>query len=617
MGVGSNRVDVKQAAAAAERALERVAEPLSALFRPADEWPRAFLAEAWREVIRNAAHDSICACSIDEVDAAVVGRYLEATRIAEGLAARAVYALASSLAGSGTVAVNPGPRPRHGLVELRRPGRDPIAGTQVLKLGGGDLASDGITRADAAILVQTALDNMPELHDAEVTVDDGVLDVRLFHDPSTASSRYAGPARDQVQAAATEDPTGPARLAIRTPEYQKVLALATAVPAFGWAVVEPISLDELGIAPAAVADAGVDTGPMLTNGLVTVGVDPVDGTFSVDGTTGLGRLVDDGDAGDTYNYNPPPLGDVVVDRPDAVEVTVRERGPLRARVEIVSTYRWPTHVAGGARTGGTEVAVTTTVEVQAGSPLVRVTTELDNRVRDHRLRAWFPLPERARRSVAECAFATVERPLHAEGGPTERPLATYPSRRFVAAGGLTVVHDGLLEYELVDLDGPADDDDTTAGALALTLLRSTGRISQGPMAYRPLPAGPTTPTPAAQLPGRHVVRYALLAGDDVDAAYAAADEAFIPLLTATAAGGGDRPDRGQALSVTGAEVSAVRRDGGALVVRVFNPSDEATTVTVEARRGWLVDLRGQRVGAFEQAFELGPWRIATVHLAEA
>ena len=40
MGVASNRIDVKQAAARAERALERVAEPLAALFQPADDWPR-------------------------------------------------------------------------------------------------------------------------------------------------------------------------------------------------------------------------------------------------------------------------------------------------------------------------------------------------------------------------------------------------------------------------------------------------------------------------------------------------------------------------------------------------------------------------------------------------
>src|SRR5262249_44339973 len=49
MGVASNRVDVHQLAAAAERALERRAEPLSALFLPAGEYPHALLGIAWRD----------------------------------------------------------------------------------------------------------------------------------------------------------------------------------------------------------------------------------------------------------------------------------------------------------------------------------------------------------------------------------------------------------------------------------------------------------------------------------------------------------------------------------------------------------------------------------------
>ena len=153
------------------------------------------------------------------------------------------------------------------------------------------------------------------------------------------------------------------------------------------------------------------------------------------------------------------------------------------------TYDLPTHAADGTRAGARQVEVLTTLELRAGDDLVRVHVELDNHgVRDHRLRVVLPLPERARSSVAECAFATVERGLVAEGGPTEQGLATYPSRRFVTAGGLTVAHEGLLEYELVDLDDAA----ATAGALALTLLRCTGMLSQGPMATRPLPAGPLT-----------------------------------------------------------------------------------------------------------------------------
>src|SRR5690606_6378210 len=43
MGVASNRVDIKQAAARAERGLERLAEPLSALFLPAESWPGTLL----------------------------------------------------------------------------------------------------------------------------------------------------------------------------------------------------------------------------------------------------------------------------------------------------------------------------------------------------------------------------------------------------------------------------------------------------------------------------------------------------------------------------------------------------------------------------------------------
>ena len=51
---------------------------------PADRWPGALLDEAWLEVIRNSAHDSICACSVDEVCDAVLHRFAEATQIADG-----------------------------------------------------------------------------------------------------------------------------------------------------------------------------------------------------------------------------------------------------------------------------------------------------------------------------------------------------------------------------------------------------------------------------------------------------------------------------------------------------------------------------------------------------
>jgi alpha-mannosidase len=286
---------------------------------------------------------------------------------------------------------------------------------------------------------------------------------------------------------------------------------------------------------------------------------------------------------------------------------------------VVTAWRWPHHVDGGRRVGEREAVVRTELELRAGDDLLRVTHHIDNPSLDHRLRVWFPLPEPTATSSAESAFAVVERGLTAEGGPNERPVPTFPSRRFVSAGGLTVAHEGLLEYELVDLepvevsalDGPS----LQARALALTLLRCTGSISRGPMASRPLPAGPPTPTPGAQMPGATSLRYALCrTGRDP---FAVVDDAFLPLVVAPAAGGEALDgDAGSPLTVTGAEVSAVRRHAGRIELRVVNMGDETTTVTVAGRTGWLVDLRGQAIEPFDERFELRPWGIATTVLDE-
>ncbi len=214
--------------------------------------------------------------------------------------------------------------------------------------------------------------------------------------------------------------------------------------------------------------------------------------------------------------------------------------------------------------------MTTDIEVRADERIVRVTTRFVNPASDHRLRVHLPLPEPAEGSDAECAFAVVHRGLEAEGRADELGLPTFPSRRFVSAGGLTVAHEGLLEYELVDIEG--EPSARRARTMALTLLRSTGMLSRLGMAYRPLPAGPLTPVEGLQLRGRTIeARYALCIG--CDDPYAMVDDAFVPLEVVYAAGGGWRPASGSALEVEGAEVSAVRRAAGMLEVRVFNPTD--------------------------------------------
>jgi hypothetical protein len=184
----------------------------------------------------------------------------------------------------------------------------------------------------------------------------------------------------------------------------------------------------------------------------------------------------------------------------------------------------------------------------------------------------------------------------------------------VQAGGLTVVHDGVTEYELLEGDESLDGDTGTARELALTLLRSSGMLSQGPMATRPLPAGPLIPLEGAQLQGPVTRSYAVAVGD-VDP-YALADDVLVPLRVVEADGsGGELAATGTALTVTGAEVAAVVREGDALVVRVFNPADHETSVGIEGRQGWLVDLRGRPQHPFDGSFRLRARGIATAVLS--
>ena len=608
MGVASNRVDVKQAAAAAERTLERIAEPLCALWMPAPAWPAALLDDAWLAVIRNAAHDSSCACSIDEVCAAVLGRYRSATRTAEDLATRAVDGLAAQLAQPGLVVVNPTSRRRGGVLELSLPGVGPAGDAQVAAEH-PEVLRDEVLDADEARAWlagwrgQDLGDGLYVL-EAEHEATAGGVALTLRCSTRFTATFFVTPVRDRVLA---ELGDGDLHLRVLQDPFRRVLCRVEGVPPFGWAR----------WIPAPMAAEAVRAGPepqSLTNGLVTIAADGA--ALSINGIDGFGRLVESGDHGDTYNYCPPDH-DTVVRDPVRAAVRVLETGPVRGRIEIDAVYDWPRQVDDETheRAGLVPTLVTTVLELRAGEAWVRVSHRWDNESRDHRVRALIPLPHPARVSYAECAFGVVERGLRGEGGPTERAMGTYPSRRFVRADDVTVVHDGLLEYELVGDDGlELPDGSAGAAALALTLLRSTGTLSRVDLPYRPVSAGPPVPTPGAQLQGATTASYAVSVDPAVDP-YAMADEVLIPLRLARVPGGGPiTDDRGAGLIVEGAEVSALRRERGAVTVRAFNPTPAPSTMMIEGGRGWIEDLRGRPLAPFDGTMELGPWQIATVRL---
>ncbi|HEX7083711.1 MAG TPA: hypothetical protein VF186_06325 [Gaiellaceae bacterium] len=607
MGVVSARIDLKQACARAERALARGAEPLLALH--GDAWPEAFLREAWSRVIANSAHDSICGCSADDVCTQVLVRYAEAEQLAEGLAERTAAQVAAAVPRGALAVYNPSPLARSGLVEVELPVADGVGAVALELPDGTRVATQELARGEAELYAtelpgERLAELLNRLHGRElfgrqvngfaVDADAGTVVFEVEEEASDAP--FDGGALERALAdAAAAAPDRTFRMRIVTTPPRRLVARVPA-PGLGWTSARAVA------GPVEVAEP-VEAGPRtLDNGLVRVEV-AADGTFDVTGggaaLRGVGRLVDGGDAGDSYNWAP-PARDTLVDAPGAVAVEVRQAGPLVAELAVRRGYRWPAGLTEDAKARSDEtvpVEVETLIELRAGEPFVRLRVAFDNPSADHRLRLHVPLARRAESTFAEGQFAVVERRGAPEAGHGEVPLATYPASGFVDAGGAALLLEHVCEYELVE-DG---------AELALTVLRSTGLISRSDNAYREDPAGPQIAIPAAQCRGPWSLSFALLphAGGWSAAGVPGELETYLHPFRVARGGGpaGALPPElpGLELEGRGVVLSALRRRGEQLELRVVCEHDEPCTATV-------------RVGADEHRLELGPWEIRTVLL---
>jgi len=625
-GVLSVRAPVKHAMAAAERMVARYAEPLSALWLPSAAGP--FLDMAWLRLVDSSCHDSVTGCGADATAQQVAARIAEADQLGSAVRDRVLDALAATVPADAVFAVNPSAHRRTGLIrcvvdvpeswhavalslsdgsvvatqELGRPDRV----LADVAMAGEDLVTAVRRRTFGQVMYGRAVRGFA-IEGRAVT-----FDVGRRGDPGYDVEAAAGVIADAV----ARDP-GPWRLRV-VDEPRRELLAALPVPALGWASARP--LHQQGVPPESAVRV-VPGG--LSNGIVTVEANR-DGTLRVselDGCVldGVGRIVDGGDVGDSYNYGPPEV-DTVVDTPTAVEIRHGDGGPLVGTFTIHRRYEWPVGLADHGRdTATADTEVVTTVELRAGEPFVRVAVTVHNRARDHRVRLHVPTGRPAAFSRAEGQFAVTRRGLANEGGHGERPLPTYPAYSFVDVGSAAVLLDHVTEYEVVG-DGRE---------VALTLLRAVGHISRNHHPLRAEPAGPTTPIPDAQLLGPVTTSFAVLPHDGAvtDAELMAAGEAFAqPVLArqGTGAPGGEPASRaGLSVRGDGAVCTGLRRRDGRLEARLVAYRDEPVVATVAVpglRAASRTDLAGTVLAELPVADDacavtLRPWEIATVTLS--
>ncbi|ASS66151.2 MULTISPECIES: alpha-mannosidase [unclassified Paenibacillus] len=616
VNTASARVYIKQANVSVQTLLEKVAEPLSAMATLAGAaYPREELLYAWKTLLQNHPHDSICGCSVDEVHREMMTRFAKARQVAEALALRGAERLAARVDTSGFgegsrpfVVFNTSGHARGGVVkaavDLERfyfDHRQPHERYDELAPAFDSLGVDNWIVVDEegrqvpAVLRKVGLEfgyDLPE---------------DRFRQPYWAY---------RIEAELHAEPMP--GIGYRT--YALVLAgretRALSDGDAGW-VAAP--LGSRGEASSAVSTAAEEpegnplkaSGRVIGNGQVSVEA-AEDGSFTLTDKengrvyAGLGAYEDTGDIGNEYMYRQPDGEEPLTTRGLRAEVRIAEHTAVQAVLEIVHRWQLPVGADGtldrevasmvpfrcrkSRRTAETaEVKIVTRLTLERDSRSVAISSTIDNTVRDHRIRMLFPTGLAADAVTADSIYELARRPIRPEAAWTN-PSNAQHQNAFVSISdgkaGLTVANLGLNEYEALE----------EGSTLAVTLLRGTRELGDWGV----------FPTPEAQCLGVHTLEMKLIAhdGDVADSrAFVEAYQFPVPWTAVqTGVHGGALPASREMVAWQGEGLafSALKagEDSDDLFLRVFNVTGEETSLKVRpvlpAEADWYEDLDGTR-----------------------
>ncbi|MCC3376952.1 alpha-mannosidase [Cohnella sp. REN36] len=598
VNTASARVYLKQMNQRGQSLLSGVAEPLAAFAHTLGmAYPHHLFTYAWKTLMQNHPHDSICGCSVDEVHREMVARFDKSRHVAETIVDEAKQFVAEAVDTTTFAAYGEDALPLvvHNTTGWRRSGvveaeldvariyyRDGLAPNEMIgRMKAIDVSGRTLVDAEGRVVPHTMTD----------------LGLQFGYDLPDDKFRQ---------------PYWTRRVKL-TFEAADVPALG--VKAYGW--VKTAAGNEV------AADAGtaslVDGGRTLDNGALRVEVAD-DGTLTVTdratGRTYRDLLVyeDTGDIGNEYMYKQPDGETALTTRGLAADIRVVEDTPYRASIEIVHRWAVPASADASFETEKQEavyfperkaqrvsetvpLVIATTVSLERGGRGVRIRAAFDNQAKDHRVRALFPTDLDAAAHRADAIFEVAVRDT-VPAVEWENPSNAQHQQAFadVSDGrqGLAIANFGLNEYEVLR-DG--------RNTIAVTLLRSVAELGDWGV----------FPTPEAQCIGPHAVELEIIphAGDGAtDGAFAEAYQFQVPwTVVQTGVHAGPLKPADALLAWTGEGVAfssaKIAEESGDLMLRWYNLRSESAELRVRTAGGAYESDVLERVGEALPAGEDG------------
>lgn len=506
--------------------------------------PGSVIHQAWKLLITNHPHDSICGCSIDETHSDMVSRFDQVDQVGEEICNQSLETLSNLVHtlpdqdDSGIFAAvnvfNASPYPQSGLVDivLDAPHGQ---GLEIRDTTGQILPSRTLLLPRR--MIESNIFQLSELMDvlkgvaSEGRNDQSLVSARLLHEEGlpvieAEFSNLLMPDQENLAEAVTQIMTfassNPSETILRAKVFNAdqmaVRFYAKDVPALGFATYHVSTLHNPSQESASLEENGGEP-LVLENQWLKVEADSQTGCLSIldkrNGHVfeGLNQFLDGGDRGDEYNFCPPEQDRLVGPEPDYFEV---ETNTLSQRLTIRYNYELPMQLSKD-RSSRLEMTERCPLDVQItlnqADPFVDVQVRFDNRVADHRLEVRFPTGLHVDTARYDGHFDVLERKVdlpESNSGWRELPRPEVPQRAFAdvsnASVGLMIANQGLPEAAaLRETDGSV--------TLSLTLLRAVGWLSRDDLWTRQGHAGPPLETPEAQVQGVSEFSYRIIPHD--------------------------------------------------------------------------------------------------------
>ena len=562
----SSRSRIRRKNAQTETAIQRWAEPYSTLgWLVGGEYMESAINRAWKYLLQNHPHDTICGAGIDQMEKDMMYRFDQAIIISQGVMRRGMSAIQKQINNndidvneSVVTAFNPGPFPRSEVVTLLvdLPEKSDYKEFSIRDEKNNLIPFVETDRKPFGTLVRNLQDISLQLRSQRITLHAQLKDIPAFGYKTYLVKRETG-----------------------------------------------------GVQKLQVKLSGQDYNPEMENEYLKVKINP-DGSLDItDKKTGhefvnQHYFEESGESGHPWIHIPPEKDEIVTSLERGAIVEHLETSDLLNRYRIKHVLNVPIGLEGeegnySRSKEHKEMHIESTLTLRKGQRWLEVVTKLENPVEQHRVRICFPTNLKASVSAAEAAFDVIERPIDRTSDSVYygKPNPQYPMHRFVDMSdgkiGLAFINDGIREYEAVDNE---------ERTLCITLLRGFTAM-QSPV----IDQWDVYPwMKMAQQLGWHEWRYAIMphAGNwEVGNVYREVEKFSLPLETAQAGkGGGDLPKQLSFIEIEPEEIvlSVLKKceHRESVALRLFNPTNKeingVLTFYQPVKEAWMTNMNEER-----------------------